>query len=94
MKKSWSFVSVLAALALGTASAVGTTVPANTTFKVGAYGVGQDIRMTYPTGDVFLTSAADTDAGALNSGRVTVSPGAFVLVPDAKFTVCFRATIG
>jgi uncharacterized repeat protein (TIGR01451 family) len=72
----------------------GDNVPANTTFKVGAYGAGQDIRVTYPTGDTFLTSAADADKGVLAAGRVTVNPNNFVLVPSAKYTVCFRATIG
>ena len=72
----------------------GDNVPANTSFQMGAYGVGKDIRLTYPTGDVFLTAAADADTGVLTAGRVTVSPGTFVLVPGAQFTVCFRATIG
>ncbi|THF68281.1 hypothetical protein E7T06_17030 [Deinococcus sp. Arct2-2] len=72
----------------------GDNVPANTTFKVGAYGAGKDIRVTYPTGDTFLTSAADADKGVLAAGRVTVNPNNFVLVPSAKYTVCFRATIG
>lgn len=72
----------------------GDNVPTNTTFKVGAYGTGRDIRVTYPTGDTFLTAAADADVGALTGGRVTVNPSSFVLAPGAKFTVCFRATIG
>ncbi|MFB9990661.1 hypothetical protein ACFFLM_01480 [Deinococcus oregonensis] len=76
----------------------GDNVPANTTFKLGAYGVGQDIRVTYPTGgtptgNVFLTAAADADKGVLAAGRVTVNPSTFILAPGKTYTVCFRATI-
>jgi len=67
--------------------------------------VGKDIKVTYPTGDIFLTAAADSDTGALIdkltadvppvlNKRVTVDPSTFVLKPGEKFTVCFRATIG
>ncbi|MDB5044356.1 MAG: hypothetical protein JWQ08_406, partial [Deinococcus sp.] len=50
----------------------GDNVPANTAFKFSAYGTGQDIRVTYPTGTTHLTAAADTDTGVLTAGRVTV----------------------
>ncbi|WP_064013782.1 SdrD B-like domain-containing protein [Deinococcus puniceus] len=74
----------------------GDNVPANTAFKLGAYGAGRDIRVTYPAplAEAFLTAAADADLGVLAAGRVTVNPSNFVLAPGKAYTVCFRATIG
>lgn len=73
----------------------GDNVPANTSFLAGAYGAGQDIRITLNGGSVvYYTAAQDTDGGALVNGRVTVDGGSLVLGGGQTFTVCFRATIG
>ncbi|MBZ9713413.1 DUF11 domain-containing protein [Deinococcus multiflagellatus] len=69
------------------------SVPANTAFRVGAYGAGQDIRVSSPAGTVFYTAAADGDPGLLSGGKVSVNGGSFVLAPAQTVTFCFRATI-
>ncbi|WP_291425583.1 isopeptide-forming domain-containing fimbrial protein [Deinococcus sp.] len=72
----------------------GDNVPAATAFLESAYGAGKDIHLTTTTGtDTFYTAAADTDQGAVTSGRVTVDGLTFTLQPKQAFTICFRTTI-
>lgn len=69
-------------------------VPSNTNAQAGAYGAGQDIRIVLPGGTSYATFAADSDAGQLGGGAISVSLPTLILQPGQSFTVCFRSTIG
>ena len=70
------------------------SVPGNTGAQSGAYGAGQDIKIVLPSGTGYATFAADSDAGQLGGGAISVNLSALVLMPGQGFTICFRATIG
>ena len=69
-------------------------VPSNTNAQAGAYGAGQDIRIVLPGGTTYATFAADSDAGQLGGGAISVGLPTLILQPGQSFTVCFRSTIG
>jgi len=69
-------------------------VPGNTSAQSAAYGAGQDIKVVLPSGTSYATFAADSDAGQLSNGAVSVNLASLVLTPTQTFTICFRATIG
>lgn len=69
-------------------------VPGNTSAQSAAYGAGQDIRIVQPSGTGYATFAADSDAGQLGGGAISVNLPLLILTPGQTFTVCFRSTIG
>ena len=68
-------------------------VPSNTTADLSGYGEGKGVSYmaSGATTATFLTSAADTDSGALTASQLTMNVGS--LAQGGKGQVCFRAKI-